>query len=79
MVQMFFLDSEHAGMGDAPHKKLTSLLSRGKQVQVGRIPPTPNIDIHTFSITEHAFLENICTGSFTTFKRYKTSIFPDLN
>ena len=31
------------------------------------------------SITEHAFLQLICTGSFSVLKRYKISMFSELN
>ena len=48
---MFFLDSEHAGMGGMlPPKKLLFLLSGGKQVQVEDFtcnPPWKNILAHT--------------------------------
>ena len=38
-----------------------------------------NADIHTCSVTEHAFLQSICTGSFNALKWYKISMFSGIS
>ena len=32
-----------------------------------------NVDLHAFYVTEHAFLQSICTGSFNALEWYKIS------
>ena len=36
-------------------------------------------DIRACSITEYAFLQSICTGSFNALKSYKMSMFSNLS